>query len=129
MRNEAIFADGIAPPTSFYSHATLVRAGAEHLYVSGQIPVRADGSVPEDAAEQAKLCWENLGRVLAAAGMSFEHLVKTQAFVTDARYCPAYREARNAALGDLRPASTLLVVAALGQAAWKVEVEAVAARQ
>lgn len=128
MQNAAIYSEHILPPTSGYSHAVLVKSGAEHLYLSGQIPVRSDGKVPDDIAEQAGQCWENLTLVLKAAGMGLEHLVKTQAYVTDARFCPAFREVRNKVLGNLRPASTLLVVAALGQAAWKVELEAVAAR-
>jgi enamine deaminase RidA (YjgF/YER057c/UK114 family) len=45
--------------------------------------------------------------------------------IPDAAEIPASRPARAEALGDLRPASTL-IVAGLANPAWKVEIEAIA---
>ena len=109
-----------------YSQAILVEAGRT-LYVSGQVGIGTDGTCPADFATQAERAFVNLGLVLAAAGMDVEDIVKTTVFLTDAADLDRYRMARAAFLGEHKPASTLLVVAALARPEWKIEIEAVAA--
>jgi len=126
--NKPVVAPSIVPPTSYYSHAIEVAAGARMLFISGQIPVAPDGSCPPDFASQATQCWRNLACVLASAGMQLTDVVKVQAFVTSEANLAAYREIRNRMVESARPAHTLLVVAALGRPEWLVELEAVAAK-
>ena len=76
-------------------------------------------------AEQARLAWRNVAAQLSEAGMGFDTLVKVTMIIPDAAEIPASRPARAEALGDLRPASTL-IVADLANAAWKIEIEAIA---
>ncbi len=76
-------------------------------------------------AEQARLAWRNLGAQLAAAGMGFDNLVKVTMIIPDPAEIPASRPAREEALGDRRPASTL-IVARLADPAWKIEIEGIA---
>ena len=56
----------------------------EWVFTSGQIPVDpADGSISEGITAQAEQACKNVGAVLAAAGVSFENVVKTTCFLAD----------------------------------------------
>lgn len=64
-----------------YSQAVLVD---DTLYVSGNIPVNpATGDVANGIVNQSKQVFENMKAVLNEAGMGFENVVKTTAFLTD----------------------------------------------
>ena len=64
-----------------YSQAVLVD---DTLYVSGNIPVNpATGDVADGIVDQSKQVFENMKAVLNEAGMGFENVVKTTAFLTD----------------------------------------------
>lgn len=64
-----------------YSQAVLVD---DTLYVSGNIPVNpATGDVADGIVNQSKQVFENMKAVLNEAGMGFENVVKTTAFITD----------------------------------------------
>jgi enamine deaminase RidA (YjgF/YER057c/UK114 family) len=118
---------GISPPTGTYSHGVLVPPGTQLFFVAGQVPIAVDGSVPRDFTEQTELVWHNIRTILASADMTLENVVKMQGFITNAVYRDRYRAVRDRMLGPARPASTLVVVVALGQPEWCVEIEAVAA--
>jgi len=95
MVKECINAEGAPPAAGPYSHA--VRAGG-FLFVSGQGPFAADGSgaVRGSIEEETRLTLENLRRVLGAAGLGLENVVKTTVFLSDmvnfARFNSVYRE-------------------------------------
>ena len=56
----------------------------EWVFTSGQIPVDpTNGSIPEGITAQAEQACKNVGAVLAAAGISFENVVKTTCFLAD----------------------------------------------
>lgn len=64
-----------------YSQAVLVD---DTLYVSGNIPVNPkSGDVADGIVNQCKQVFENMKAVLNEAGMGFENVVKTTAFLTD----------------------------------------------
>jgi 2-iminobutanoate/2-iminopropanoate deaminase len=119
--------DAIAAPIGAYVHGLETPPGARMLHVSGQIGIRKDGSIPEDAAGQSAVTWDNIKAILASAGMDVGNIVKMTAYLTDPADLPAYGAARTAALGDHRPTSTLLYVPALVKPELKVEVEVIAA--
>ena len=87
--------------------------------------MRADGNIPDDAETQAVFAWRNLLAQLRAAGMDIKNLVKITTIVRDEADISAVRTDRAAVLGSHKPASTL-IVGGLSNAAWKVEVEAIA---
>lgn len=118
----------IAGPFGAYAHGVEIPANARQLHVSGQVGVRPDGGVGDTVAEQSKTVWENIRAILAEAGMDMGDIVKMTAYLIDPADLPDYAAARNAALGDARPASTLLFVPVLLKPDWKVEVELIAAR-
>lgn len=108
-----------------YSQAYLVDQPSRILHISGQIPVDADGTVPVDFEEQARLTWRNIERQLAAAGMSLDNIVKHTTFLSDRKYRAANSKVRQEVLGDHAPALTV-IIADIYDEAWLLEIEAVA---
>lgn len=125
MQRRDINARNAPTPAGAYSQAVEVTGGTRTLWISGQVGAAIDGSVPADVLAQARLAWANLIAQLQAAGMGVDNIVKLVTIVPDAAYIPAARTARSEALGERRPASTL-IVGGLADPAWKVEIEAVA---
>ena len=118
----------IAPPFSDYSHGVEVPAGARLLYVSGQLGVAPDGSVPADFTGQADQAFRNVLAVLEAAGMAAHDLVRVNTYLTDSADIAGYREIRDRHLAGHKAASTMIVISALAQPRFRIEVEAVAAQ-
>jgi enamine deaminase RidA (YjgF/YER057c/UK114 family) len=108
-------------PTIGFSRA--VRVG-DRVLVSGTAPVFPDGSCPDNAGQQARRCLEIILAALEEAGASAEHVVRTRMFLTDAADADAVGEVHGEVFGDIRPAATMVVVAALLDPRWKVEIEA-----
>jgi 2-iminobutanoate/2-iminopropanoate deaminase len=113
-------------PVGGYSQGIELAAGARLLFISGQIPARADGSVPRDFEGQCHAVWDNLLAVLAEAGLRPEHLVKVTTYLTSRDQAESNSRIRRERLGDARPALTVMVAQTL-EAEWLLEVEAVAA--
>jgi enamine deaminase RidA (YjgF/YER057c/UK114 family) len=118
----------VAKPASSYSQAVEVPANARWLYISGQIGVAPDGTPREGIEAQADQCWTNIRNILTAAGMGVGDIVKITTYLTNKGHLGTSRTARDKALEGARPASTLVVVAALASPAWLIEIEAVAAK-
>jgi enamine deaminase RidA (YjgF/YER057c/UK114 family) len=94
------------------------------VVVSGTAPVWPDGSCDPDAYVQAKRCLEIIEQALTEAGAALAHVVRTRMYVTDAADSDAVGRAHGEVFGDIRPASTMVVVKALLDPRWKVEIEA-----
>jgi enamine deaminase RidA (YjgF/YER057c/UK114 family) len=116
-------------PGGPYSHSAIVPAGTELIFISGQVGVRPDGSVPKSISEQAEQVFANIGALLAAHGLDASALVKFTMFVVAGQDMQAVRAARAKFVGAHRPASTAIYVSQLVDPAWLVEVEAVAAKE
>ncbi len=119
----------IRPPFAAYAHGVEVPAGARLVVTSGQLGARPDDSVPEDAGDQARLCFANIAAILAEAGMGPADVIRINAFVTDRAHMSAYMSARDTWLAGVArlPASTLVIVAGFTRPEFKVEVEVTAA--
>ncbi|MBK3639215.1 MULTISPECIES: RidA family protein [Streptomyces] len=118
--------DGVFPAAQ-YSH--VVMGTGRLVAVAGQVAVDEDGKpVGEgDPEAQARQVFENLRRCLAAAGASFDDVVKLTYFVTDMAHMPAIRAARAEHIPDDRlPAASAVQVAALVRPEFLLEVEALA---
>jgi len=100
-----------------------VRVG-DRVLVSGTAPVWPDGSCDPDAGAQARRCFEIVVAALRELGAGPEHVVRTRMFLTDAADADAVGRAHGELFGDVRPAATMVVVAALLDPRWKVEIEA-----
>ena len=108
-------------PTIGFSRA--VRVG-DRVLISGTGPVLPGGRCPEGAGAQAQRCFEIIEAALAEAGASFDDVVRTRMYITSAADAEAVGAVHADALGRVRPAATMVVVAGLLDPAWKVEVEA-----
>lgn len=109
-----------------YSPAVLASGAVRTLYISGQVGIDAAGKVPADFEGQVRAAFANLEQVLAAAGMGLGDLAKVTAFLTDPADYPAYGPLRTELLKGHKPASTLVIAAALARPEWRFEIEAVA---
>ena len=118
--------DGSPPVEGSYPQAVEVTGPSRWLYLSGQIPVAPDGSLPTNFTGQCDRVWDNIETQLAAAGMTLDNLVKVTTFLSDRRYALENREVRVRRLAGRQPALTVIVTGIFDEA-WLVEIEAVAA--
>jgi hypothetical protein len=100
-----------------------IRAGGRVL-VSGTGPVMPDGGCPESTAAQARRCWEIVLAALAEAGASASDVVRTRTLLTPGADAEGAMAAHGEIFSDVRPASTMVVIHALLDPRWTVEVEA-----
>lgn len=109
----------------------VVASGARTIYIAGQVAIDEQGAVvgAGDLAKQTTQVMQNIGLALAAAGASYDNIVKITTYVV------GYRPEHRAVIGQARapffanrtpPASTLVGVSALALPEWLVEIEAVA---
>ena len=120
--------DNVTPPFSEYHHAMEAPPGARLLLVSGQIGTRRDGTLPATIEEQCEEAWKNVCRVLEAAGMGPEDLLRINQYFVRPEDMEPIRKMRVKMTGDLRTGSTLLRVAGLASPDWLIEIEAAAAK-
>ena len=120
--------DNMAAPVAAYSQCARVTAGSELIFLAGQVGLRPDGSLPPTIGEQAAQTFANVVRALEANGLTTANLVKINTYVVQGQPVAEIRAARQTALGDARPASTMIYVPALVDPKFLIEVEAVFAR-
>jgi enamine deaminase RidA (YjgF/YER057c/UK114 family) len=94
------------------------------VLVSGTAPVWPDGSCDPDPGVQARRCFEIILAALLEAGAEARHVVRTRMFIVDAADAEAVGSAHGEVFGDARPAATMVVISALLDPRWKVEIEA-----
>ena len=113
-----------SPFESVYGYSRAVRVG-NRILVSGTAPVEDDGtSTPGDAEAQAERCLAVIVRAVEQLGGTAEDIVRTRQYLVDAADGDAVGRAHGRWFGDIRPASTMIVVAGLLRPEWRVEIEA-----
>jgi reactive intermediate/imine deaminase len=131
----------VAPDRRFLSPDTLPRPfGYSHVvdapasrivYLSGQVPLDAAGNLvgEGDFAAQVRQVFENLTAALAAAGATWNDVVKLDYFVRDIGEVAALRAIRDEYVNtEQPPASTLVEVSRLFRDDVLVEIQAVAVK-
>lgn len=112
-----------APPQNdTYSQA--VRLG-DIIYISGQLGVRPDGTIPDTFQGQVKQALDNVATVLEAAGSSLSLVAKVNIFITDFSRLREMNEVYPKYFPH-RPAKTTVEITRLDKGA-QIEVEVVAA--
>ncbi|WP_409265185.1 MULTISPECIES: RidA family protein [Pseudomonas] len=113
------------PPQGHYSLA--IRHGGL-VHVSGQLPVRPDGSHTADLSfeDQVRQAMANLLNVLAHAGLGPQHLVKVTAYIVGVANWPALNAIYGEIMGAARPARSVVPVPELHYG-YLVEIDAMAA--
>lgn len=108
-----------------YSQA-IAASGGEVLWVSGQVPLDASGSLAaDDVPGQTRQCLANVAAVVAAGGGSMADVVKTTVYMTDLAMFGEMNAVYAEAFGEMPPARATIGVAALPAGA-QVEIEAIA---
>ena len=113
-------------PSSGYSMGLELGQHRRLLFISGQVPEKPDGSVPEGFEAQCEQSWRNIIEVLNSAGLGIEHLVKINTFLTDKNQVVPNRAIRRKMLSGNEPASTVMVAETV-DSKWLLEIEAIAA--
>ena len=99
------------------------------LFVAGQVPVDEQGTLvgEGDFEAQTRQVFENIGRVLGQAGMTFDDLVQVGVFMSDISHLRTYARVRDEFVNTATPpASTALGVVAFALPGMLVEVNAIA---
>ncbi len=111
---------GTSPYEPIIGFSRAVRVGC-HVMVSGTGPIGADDA---DISAQTDQVLTIIAGVLKEAGTSFEHVVRTRLYLTRAEDWEAAGRVHGKFFGLIRPACTMVVVAALLNPSWRIEIEA-----
>ena len=114
-----------APLASDALGSPAIDAG-DYVYVSGQGPLRPDGSTPANFADQVRQSLENVKTVVEAAGLGMDHVVYVQVYLDDISHYEALDKAFAEFFPKLPPARGVLGVARLPEPS--VQINAVAVR-
>ena len=128
MSKQARNPEAIHPPVGRYVHQIEVTGEGRLLFISGQVGRDRDGNVPDDPVAQFEIAMRNVLANLEAAGFDVSDLVKIVTYVVGEMDPGRRREVLDRLLGDHVTTSTLLFISALASPAYKVEVDAWAAR-
>ena len=104
-----------------YSRAVVV---GDRVVVAGTAPQSPDGTVDPDPAAQARRCFTIIEGALREAGATLADVVRTRIYLVDAADFDAIAPVHGEVFGAIRPATTMVQVAALIDPKYLVEVEA-----
>jgi len=110
---------GTSPFEPIIGFSRAVRVG-DTIHVSGTGPVGADDA---DAATQTRKIFAIAEEVLTRAGASFSDVVRTRIYLTDVADWETVGRVHGEYFANIRPAATMVVVAALLNPQWRVEIE------
>ena len=119
--NSPVMPAAVAPPVAT-SEAT------RWLHTSGVVPTAPDGTVATTIEEQAGEVWRTLLVLLDEADMSASDVISVTTYAVVGEELGPVMAARDAALDGHLAASTLVLVPALAQPAWLMEISVIAAR-
>lgn len=118
---------GVYPPTPDYVHAAEVTTPERWVFVAGTMGLDAGGRPGAGIDEQLDLVWDNLERILDAADMTIDDIVRLTTYLTDAAHAERNGAVRVERLGGRAIPTTAIVVETLS-AGWLVEIEVIAGR-
>jgi enamine deaminase RidA (YjgF/YER057c/UK114 family) len=110
---------GGSPFEPIIGFSRAVRIG-NTIHVSGTGPVGADN---EDVTGQSRRVFAIIQKALADAGASFHDVVRTRMYLTHVEDWEAVGRIHGEIFGAIRPAATMVVVAALLNPSWRIEIE------
>src|ERR1035438_7531461 len=110
---------GGSPYEPIIGFSRAVRVG-NSVHLAGTGPVGAD---TEDAAGQTRRIFSIAAEALAKAGATLNDVVRTRMYLTRAEDWEAVGRVHGEFFGEIRPAATMVVVAALLNPSWRIEIE------
>lgn len=111
---------GSSPYEPIVGFSRAVRVGST-VHISGTGPVGADDA---DPATQTRHVLQIIETILGRAGASLKDVVRTRMYLTRAADWEVIGRVHGEFFGPIRPASTMIVVAALLHPSWRIEIEA-----
>lgn len=114
----------IHPPVGPYVHQIEVTGPNRWLTLSGQLGMRANGTVPEDPLDQLEVALDNIQKNLESANMEIQDLTKLVFYLVGEFDTDRRREVINNFFDGHLPCTTLLYVAGLAAPEFKVEIDA-----
>lgn len=115
-----------SPYEQRFGFSRAVRDG-ELIHVAGTAPIGPDGGCDPDPEAQADRCFEIIAAALAGLDASLDDVVRTRMYLTDGSAAEAVGRSHARAVGNVRPAATMVIVAGLLDERWLVEIEVDAA--
>ncbi len=114
---------GISPYESAYGFSRAVRVG-DQILVAGTAPVPDPGTqLQVDAYDQMMRCGEIVREAIEELGGTMQQVVRTRMFIVDPADADAVGRAHKELFGTAAPAATMVVVTALLDPRWRVEIE------
>lgn len=107
-------------PRYGFSRAVRVQ---DRVLVAGTAPIWPDGHVDPDPKVQASRCLQIMLEALSEAGGEPSDVVRTRMYITNPDHADAVGSAHGDVFGEIRPASTMVVVDGLLDSRWVVEME------
>lgn len=111
---------GSSPFEPVIGFSRAVRIGST-VHISGTGPVGADEASAED---QTRRVFAIIEHALIQAGGTLRDVVRTRMYLTHAADWELVGKVHGELFGDIRPAATMVVVAALLNPSWRIEIEA-----
>lgn len=122
MKRKTVSSQAVWEDTIGYSRA--IRAG-NFIEVSGTTATKGDTVVGKGSPyEQTKYILEVIAQALHQAGAEMRHVTRTRIYITDISYWQEVGRAHHAVFKDIKPAATMVQVAALIHPEHLVEIEA-----
>ena len=114
-----------AAPAAIGPYSQALFAQGKFFFISGQIGMRADGTMADSVEDQTRQVIMNLRAILLAGGLDPGDLVKTTIYLTDMNDFAMVNEIYSEMVGSEPPARSTVQVSALPKGAL-VEIDAIA---
>ncbi|WP_434316005.1 RidA family protein [Leifsonia sp. P73] len=118
---------GIATRIGHYADAVVIPAGYQQILVSATPGIDSDGEISADITRQTEQAWENVTKILGAAGATVADIVSVRHWLTKESDIGPALAVRTRYISH-RPASAVAVVSELEHAEFLVALEVVAAQ-
>jgi enamine deaminase RidA (YjgF/YER057c/UK114 family) len=104
-----------------YSRAVRVN---NFVFVAGTVASDKEGRAQgKDSYDQCRYIFEKIEKALREAGAEFKDVVRTRAFLTDAKHIAGFQKAHGEVFSEIRPAATAVIVKELISPEFLVEIE------
>jgi enamine deaminase RidA (YjgF/YER057c/UK114 family) len=114
----------VSPQAATVGYSRAVREGA-HVHVAGTAAIYPEGvDTPPDPHAQARRCLDIIVKALAELDAKPADVVRTRVYLVNADDWEEVGRAHGEVFGDVLPATSFVVVAALLDPRWLVEIEA-----
>lgn len=121
--------EGVALPQASFGLGVVIDPGFRLAFLTGRTGVNGDGTYPDDFGTPARNALAAVEALLAEADMEWRDVVKINVYLTDRADLPAWKQARDAAIGASRPAGTGVIVKELADPRARVEIDVIAAKK